>query len=274
MSKSFFYIGNSWYQLDFGGSTFDPANFEVINGVVTLKAGSITDNNIAANANIQISKIAAGFVKLQSDTVQVINSDIQLDSFKGLSLTNVTEQVNGISLVPGSAINIANLQVGDTITAGTTIYFNSTSKVPDFGGGTRELTIDFGNSPSGYSFQFFFLESEKAIAQLDNSLPGSDHILIMYRESTGGWSQNSFIVPQDVTVTANGLSSVVSHDDYWGFDLATVGLGTHVDIGSTKYVMNINSDSRIQVNDADSLAYMSDIGDIGRILDYINGEVI
>lgn len=276
MSKSFFYVGDSWNQLDFSGSTFDPNKFDVVNGVVTIKAGSITNSDVATNADIAGNKIAPNsFVKIQSDITQVVDSDIQLASTKRLALTNGgTNAVNGLSMVTVPTVNIANLQAGDVVTAGTVINFTHTDLVPDFGGGTQELTIDFSSTSSSYAFQFYFLEQDQAIAQLDNTLPGSDHILIMYRASAGGWLQTSFTVPEDVTVTANGLSSIVAHDNYWGFDYAIVGLSTYMDIASTMYQTNINSVGRILVNTTDQLAYMSDIGNIGTILDYINGEVI
>lgn len=56
-AEAWYYIGDQWERIDFSGSTFDPDMFTVINGVVTIKDASISNSKIAANADIDQSKI-------------------------------------------------------------------------------------------------------------------------------------------------------------------------------------------------------------------------
>ncbi|MDR2914901.1 MAG: hypothetical protein LBV74_08740 [Tannerella sp.] len=56
-SEAWYYIGNTWERLDFSDSAFDAAFFVTIAGAISIKSGSITDNEIAVNAAIAQSKI-------------------------------------------------------------------------------------------------------------------------------------------------------------------------------------------------------------------------
>lgn len=57
-NEGWYYLGDTWERLDFSGSAFNSSQFNVVDGVVSLKAGGITNTEIAANAAIAISKIA------------------------------------------------------------------------------------------------------------------------------------------------------------------------------------------------------------------------
>lgn len=69
-STGWYYFGQEWNRLDFAGSTFNTSQFEIIEGVVNLRAGGITNDQIASNANISASKIDLG---AYSTTVQMNN---------------------------------------------------------------------------------------------------------------------------------------------------------------------------------------------------------
>jgi hypothetical protein len=76
-NSGWYYFGGHWNRLDFAGSAFNATQFETISNVVNLRAGGISDAQIADNANIAQSKISgltaslADNVKLSGD--QTIN---------------------------------------------------------------------------------------------------------------------------------------------------------------------------------------------------------
>lgn len=57
-NAGFYYFGESWNQLDFAGSVFNNVQFSVINGVINIANGCITDTEVATNANIAQSKVS------------------------------------------------------------------------------------------------------------------------------------------------------------------------------------------------------------------------
>lgn len=55
-SEGWYYIGSAWERLDFDSSVFNADQFTTLDGKVTLKAGGITNNEIATNAAIDLNK--------------------------------------------------------------------------------------------------------------------------------------------------------------------------------------------------------------------------
>jgi hypothetical protein len=70
-TTSWYYFGDHWNQLDFAGSTFNATQFETINNVVNLRAGGISNAQIADNANIAQSKISGLTTALSTITTNI-----------------------------------------------------------------------------------------------------------------------------------------------------------------------------------------------------------
>lgn len=56
-NSGWYWFGGKWNQLDYGTDAFDPNQFAVVNGKLSIKQNAITDKEVADGAGIQPSKI-------------------------------------------------------------------------------------------------------------------------------------------------------------------------------------------------------------------------
>ncbi len=122
----YYYFGDHWSTLDFSGSTFNSVQFEIVDGLVSIKSGAITDTEIADNAGIQRSKIdgletqltnaVTSIYKTNSDgtTTEIpkINQSVTLPEFGGGGGSNIPP-TNGVaygtcSTPPGTVLKIVD----------------------------------------------------------------------------------------------------------------------------------------------------------------------
>lgn len=102
-TDAYYYLGQTWHQIDFNGSTFDLNKFVITDGVVSIKPGSIVDSDIAVNANISQGKV----VGLSALSANVTTLQTGLNTTN----TNVSKKL-------------------DKSTANSIVYTNSSTGVP------------------------------------------------------------------------------------------------------------------------------------------------
>lgn len=143
-----YYFGEAWNPLDFAGSTFNDRQFAIINGVVNLASGCVTNNEIAINANIDASKINLNNYYNSSIVDSLLNSKANTNSvvlLTGAQTVAGIKTFSSIPVLPTSDPTSANqatrkgyvdAQVATKVTTGTTVNLTGNQSID----GTKTFT--------------------------------------------------------------------------------------------------------------------------------------
>lgn len=136
-STTWMYEGDHWGQLDFNGTVFDSAYFELVDGKLTLKQGSISDSSIAANAAIAQAKID-GLVDALTSIQNELSTLTGSVSYLGTSRVNKAGDTMTGTLVAKPTSSLTTAQVLNSIISTSDIQ----DGVTNIGAGVAYYVID------------------------------------------------------------------------------------------------------------------------------------
>jgi hypothetical protein len=209
-NHGYYYFGDSWNVLDFGGSTFNQDQFYISDGVVCIKSGAITDNEVAENAAIAGTKIEQGYFAEKGDLgaylkreepdghgrVWISSDTMYLDApHLEITGTDTTYKYGTIHVNPGyvqlGATNNDLVQSFVTTTP-ELIQLRAKSKVK-----TTDVTVDITG---------LFVNDEKVLTEGDFN--PDDYL----KKSTQDNQGDVNVMTDNATISANAMVTLVAHD--------------------------------------------------------------
>jgi len=243
------------------------------------------DGSIPINIDIPTDVTSGNFVKIQSPTTQIIDSNLGLTPQSTLFVNdNISSAIKYEKLIITS---LNQLQVGMNL-RGQNIVFN-TSKSPTFYSGVPQNTVEINinSSTSNYIRISPAMWSPPGTGQgeISSNFAGTYPDVYIYNgQNFQGWIKNTITIPNDqdyiitkIDSSANlGWNNVLQSNSVWQFsDIDPIVLYENLVVGDTNLQTTIKTKSnRIIVNNIEKIAYLSDISTGGVASSVANPLVI